>query len=115
MKNLQPPIGSGRFRLLFKLVVIMKLSMLFIVLGLLQARADGRAQGSVTLSAQQTDISKVLTRIERKGEFRFLYNYDLPSLRTKVSVNWQNLDIRAALSSLFDHTDLTYKLLNNNL
>ena len=54
--------------MLFKLVLLMKLSMLFIVLGLLQARADGRAQGSVTLTAQQTDIAKVLTRIERKGE-----------------------------------------------
>jgi TonB-linked SusC/RagA family outer membrane protein len=93
----------------------MKLSMLFIVLGLLQARADGRAQGSVTLTAQQTDIAKVLTRIERKGEFRFLYNYDLPSLRTKVNVSWQNLDIREALTALFSHTDLTFKVLNNNL
>jgi TonB-linked SusC/RagA family outer membrane protein len=115
MKNFQPPIGRGRLRLLFKFVVIMKLSMLFIVLGLLQARADSRAQGSVTLSAQQTDIAKVLTRIERKGEFRFLYNYDLPSLRTKVNVNWQNVDIREALTALFEHTDLTYKVLNNNL
>ena len=89
--------------------------MLFIVLGLLQARADGRAQGSVTLTAQQTDIAKILTRIERKGEFRFLYNYDLPSLRTKVNVNFQNLDIREALTALFTHTDLTFKVLNNNL
>jgi TonB-linked SusC/RagA family outer membrane protein len=93
----------------------MKLSMLFIVLGLLQARADGRAQGSITLSAQQTDIAKVLTKIERKGEFRFLYNYDLPSLRTKVNVSWQNTDIREALTTLFTNTDLTFKLLNNNL
>jgi TonB-linked SusC/RagA family outer membrane protein len=101
--------------LLFKLIVIMKLSLLFIVLGLLEARADSRAQGSVTLSAQQTDISKVLTKIERKGEFRFLYNYDLPALRTKVNVNWQKIDIREALTALFTHTDLTFKVLNNNL
>jgi len=89
--------------------------MLFILLGLLQARADSHAQGSVTLNAQQTDIARVLTKIERKGEFRFLYNYDLPSLRTKVSVNWQNTGIREALTALFANTDLTFKVLNNNL
>ena len=115
MKNLLPLIGRGRLRLLLKLVVIMKLSMLFILLGLLQARADSHAQGSVTLNAQQTDIAKVLTKIERKGEFHFLYNYDLPSLRTKVSVNWQNTGIREALTGLFANTDLTFKLLNDNL
>src|ERR1700743_2014785 len=114
MKNLQPLIGRGRLRLLFKFVVIMKLSMLFILLGLLQARADIRAQGSITLNAQETDIAKVLTRIQRKGEFRFLYNYDLPSLRTKVNVNWQNTGIREALTALFLPTDLQFKRLKDN-
>ena len=101
--------------MLLKFLVIMKLSMLFILLGLLQARADSHAQGSVTLTAQQTDIARVLTKIERKGEFRFLYNYDIPSLRTKVNVNWKNTDIREALTSLFANTDLTFRLLNDNL
>ena len=72
----------------------MKLSMLFILLGILQARADIHAQGAITLNVQQTEIAKVLNKIERKGEFRFLYNYDLPSMKTKVNVNWQNTGIK---------------------
>src|SRR5882757_623956 len=115
MKNLQPPIGRGRLRLLFKLLVIMKLSILLILFGILQARADVRAQGSITLNMQQTEIAKVLNKIEKKGEFRFLYNYDLPSLKRKVDVNFQNLDIKDALTKLFSTTDLAYKILNNNL
>ena len=115
MKNLQPLITRGRLRLLFKLFVIMKLSMLFILLGMLQARADVHGQGSITLNVQQTEISRVLNKIERKGEFRFLYNYDLPSLKTKVDVNWQNATIKEALARLFTGTDLTFKLLDNNL
>ena len=70
----------------------MKLSMLFILLGILQARADVRAQGSITLNMQQTEIVKVLNKIEKKGEFRFLYNYDLASLKKKVDVNFFNSD-----------------------
>src|ERR1700727_724061 len=105
MKNLQPLIKRGRLRLLFKMFVIMKLSMLFILLGILQARADVHGQGSITLNARQTEIAKVLNKIERKGEFRFLFNYDLPSLKTKVNVDWQNKDIKAALAGLFEGTD----------
>src|SRR6201991_941647 len=115
MKNLQPPIRWGGSRLLFKLFVVMKLSILFILLGILQAKADVRAQGSITLNMQQTEIAKVLSKIEKKGEFRFLYNYDLPSLKRKVDVNFQNLDIKDALTKLFSSTDLAYKILNNNL
>ena len=93
----------------------MKLSVLFILLGLLQAKADVRAQGSITLNLQQTEISKVLNKIEKKGDFRFLYNYDLTSLRKKVNVNFHNTGLNDALRDLFAGTDLTYKVLNNNL
>jgi TonB-linked SusC/RagA family outer membrane protein len=93
----------------------MKLSLLFILAGLLQAKADVRAQGSITLNLKQTEIAKVLKKIENEGEFRFLYNYDLPSLHSKVSVDWQNTDIKAALTDLFVNTDLSFKVLNNNL
>jgi len=93
----------------------MKLSMLLILLGILQAKADVRAQGSITLTVEQTEIAKVLNKIERGGEFRFLYNYDLPALKHKVNVHWENSDIREALSKLFVNTDLTYKILDHNL
>jgi TonB-linked SusC/RagA family outer membrane protein len=115
MKNLTPPIGRGRLRLLFKLLVIMKLSILLILFGILQARADVHAQGAITLNLQQTEIVKVLSRIEKTGEFRFLYNYDLASLRKKVNVSFYNTDLRSALHSLFSGTDLTYKMLEKNL
>src|SRR5882757_38613 len=115
MKNFQPPIGRGRLRLLFKLLVIMKLSILLILFGILQARADVHAQGSITLNMQQAEIAKVLNQIQKKGEYRFLYNYDLASLRKKVNVNFYNSDLKTALQNLFSGTDLTYKVLENNL
>ncbi|MBS1601373.1 MAG: TonB-dependent receptor [Bacteroidetes bacterium] len=93
----------------------MKLSMLFVLLGIFQARADVRAQGSITLNMQQTEIVKVLNKIEKKGEFRFLYNYELASLKKKVDVSFNNTDLKTVLQRLFAGTDLTYKLLENNL
>lgn len=115
MKNSQPPIRRGRLRLLFKFIVIMKLSILMILLSVLQARADVHAQGSITLNMQGAEISKVLNKIEKSGDFRFLYNYDLPSLRKKVSIQFEQLSLKDALSKLFANTDLTFRILDNNL
>ncbi len=61
----------------------MKLSIVLILLGILQAQAGVLAQGSITLNMQQVEIAKVLNKIEKKGEYRFLYNYDLAALREK--------------------------------
>lgn len=100
---------------LFKLLVVMKLTILLIVLSICQARATGYAQGSITLNVQQTEIGKVLNKIEKAGEFRFLYNYDLNALRKKVDISVQNAPLAETLTRLFRNTDLTYKLLGSNL
>lgn len=93
----------------------MKLSIALILLGVLQVRANVHAQGSITLNMQQAEIAKVLNKIEKNGEFRFLYNYDLASLKKKVDVHFQQSALKDALNQLFANTDLTYKILENNL
>lgn len=114
MKKSTPP--GRRYAhapLLFKLFVIMKLTLFFIVLSMCQVHAHG--QGNITLKLQQTSIDRVLNRIERSGEFRFLYNYDLKDLRQKVDLDVKNSGIRETLEKILSGTDLTYKLLDNNL
>jgi len=117
MKKLQPSLGKGSRRLLFKLLVIMKCSFLLVLLSVLEVQARVNAQSSVTLNMQQTEIAKVLNKIEKKssGEFRFLYNYDLPSLKKKVDIDFKQAPIKIVLTTLFANTDLTYKILENNL
>lgn len=101
--------------LLFKLLAVMKLTILLILMSVCQLQAGVYGQGSITLNLQQTSIDKILNRIEKNGDFRFLYNYDLKSLKKKVDLNVTNAPIREALEKLFENTDLTYKLLENNL
>lgn len=105
------------FRLLFKFLAIMKFAMLLVLISAIQVQAKVHAQGFVTLSMQQAEIGKILSRIEKTstGEFRFLYNYDLPDLKKKVDIHFERAPIREALTQLFQHTDLTYKILDNNL
>lgn len=91
------------------------LTLLLIILSFCQVQANVYGQGSITLNMQQAAIAKVLNRIEEKGEFRFLYNYDLQSLKKKVSIRVENSPLNETLGILFANTDLTYRLLNNNL
>jgi TonB-dependent starch-binding outer membrane protein SusC len=115
MKKLQSPARSSNQNMLFKLLIIMKLSFLFILLAVIEANAGVLAQGSITLNMRQVEIQKVLNKIEKEGEFRFLYNYDLKSLKKKVDVDFEASSIKDVLNTIFTNTDLTYKMLENNL
>ena len=74
-----------------------------------------KGQASVSLKLNQVEISKVLNSIERQGTYRFLYNSRLDAIQKKVSINVSNGEIRDVLNKMFTGTDLTYKLLDNNL
>lgn len=93
----------------------MKMTLFLIVLSVFHARADVYGQGLITLSLQRTSIDKVLSRIEKTGQFRFLYNYDLKGLKQPVDVNVKNSTIRETLDKVLANTELTYKLLGSNL
>ncbi|HEX3080742.1 MAG TPA: carboxypeptidase-like regulatory domain-containing protein, partial [Puia sp.] len=115
MKKLPFPARSSTRTKFLKLLTIMKLSLLFILLAVTQTHAGVFAQGSITLSMRQVEIEKVLNKIEKEGEFRFLYNYDLNSLKKKVDVDFEESSISEVLNKIFANTDLTYKMLSNNL
>lgn len=115
MKKNPPPRRHGLVPSLFKLFVVMKLTIFLIIWSVCQVQAKTYGQGSITLNLQQTEIGKVLNKIEKNGEFRFLYNYDLQSLKKKVDFSVQNSPLPAALEKLFVNTDLTFKMLPNKL
>lgn len=94
--------------------IIMKLTLVLIVFCTLQTLAGVSAQ-TITFSAQNREIAKVLSSIEKRGDFRFLYNSRLKDLKQKVSVSFTKTDITDALKEIFNGTSLTYIILENNL
>lgn len=98
-----------------KFLIVMKLSFLLIILSFSQIQAKVYSQGNITLNLQQTAISKAIHKIEKEGQFRFLYNYDLADLKKKVNIQVENASLAETLGVLFSNTDLTYRLLDNNL
>jgi len=98
-----------------KALLFMKLTFLLILVATMQVSAKVNGQGRVSLNLRQVEISKALNTIEKQGVYRFLYNSRLNTIHKKINIDAKDLEIRDILKGLFTGTDLTYKVLENNL
>lgn len=105
---------AGARQALKKPLLIMKLTLILTVCCVLNTMANLSAQ-TITISANDVEISKVLNTIEKQGNFRFLYNSRLKELQQKVNVSFSNAEITEVLQRMFSGTTLSYKRLENNL
>jgi TonB-linked SusC/RagA family outer membrane protein len=112
-KNLT--IGASYLHAVKKALLIMKLTFLLLTLAMLQVSANVNGQAKVSLQSNQEEIARVLANIEKQSNYRFLYNNALKAMRQKISINVHDLEIKEALNTVFAGTDLTYKMLDNNL
>jgi len=98
-----------------KALLVMKLTFLLVFVAALQVSANVSGQGRVSLTLKQVEISRVLNSIEKQGTYRFLYNSRLATIRKKVTVDVTDMTINELLKNMFNGTDLTFKMLENNL
>jgi TonB-linked SusC/RagA family outer membrane protein len=98
-----------------KALLTMKLILLFIIAGVLQASANVNGQNKVSLKLANVQINQALSSIEKQTSFRFLYNNQLKDLQQKINVELDNAEISEALKKVLSGSDLTYKMLENNL
>jgi TonB-linked SusC/RagA family outer membrane protein len=98
-----------------KALLVMKLTFLLMFVSILQVSAKVNAQERISLKLNSVEISKALNTIEKQSAYRFLYNSRLSTIRTKIKIDVTDLDIKDVLNMMFMGTDLTFKLLDNNL
>lgn len=101
--------------LFLKGLLVMKLTIAFMVFFTFQASAHGFGQVKLNVKAKKTEISNVLSLIEKQTNFRFLYNSNLKDIREKTSVNATNANIQEVLQQLLSDTHLIYQIMDNNL
>jgi type II secretory pathway component GspD/PulD (secretin) len=104
--------GRGRaFPLLKKMLLMAKLTTLFILLSLLQVSAKSYSQsGRLDLTMENATILEVMEQIENVTDYRFFYDNEQVDLSKKVSVNCEKEKLSEVLSELLDETDLTYEV-----
>src|SRR5689334_11615785 len=94
---------------------IMKCTIAILLLACLHVSANGFSQNKITVNLNSVDMRKALSLIEKKSDYRFLYNQKLLSDLDKVKITAVNEDVTSVLDRIFENTPLSYQILANNL
>ena len=70
---------------------------------------------TVTLSMRNATVEQVLDQIEKKTEYTFVASDRTVDLNRKVSLNVQSLSLEETLKQLFAGTNVSYKIVNNQI
>jgi len=115
MKKLRASKFSFTHKAFFKVLLLMKLTAFFLLIACLSVHAKSTGQTRINLVLKDVHIKTALLSIQRNSPYRFIYNDDLLPQATTVSIKATNADIKDVLDSVFTHTLLTYRILDNNL
>jgi TonB-dependent starch-binding outer membrane protein SusC len=96
-----------------KILLIMKLSTILMVVFTLNLSATGFGQFS--FDAEGKTIREVFQIIENGSNYRFFYNDDFESADKIVNLKLEGQNINQVLDKLFDSSDFTYHVFENNL
>jgi TonB-linked SusC/RagA family outer membrane protein len=97
-----------------KLLLIMKLSSIFIFVIAFQATATIYSQ-KLSIDMKNETLRDVLKTIESESNYRFFYNDQLSGLNQKVTLKAENRTIRELLDELLADHQFSYKILENNM
>jgi TonB-dependent starch-binding outer membrane protein SusC len=98
-----------------KIVLVMKLTFVFTCVLCLQLSANVHSQTRVTLRLQQVSLNNVFLEIEKRTEYRFLFNDNLLQDEAKVTLDVKNEPVKDVLAKLLVNTGLDFKVINENL
>jgi TonB-linked SusC/RagA family outer membrane protein len=92
----------------------MKAVFFLILVTCMQVSAKVYSQQKFSLNIKQTDVSNILTKIQKQSDYRFFYNYASVKKLGKVDLNVKDASISQILATLMDNK-LSYKLAENNV
>jgi len=87
----------------FKFMRIMRLTIALMVVGCLHVAAAGHGQEKVTLNLKSVELRKALITIEKKSDYRFLFNEALVSKKPKVDIQVTDVPVTSVLDQLFQN------------
>ena len=116
MKKKQKNSSLWMKRRLKTLLLTMRLTSLFLFLAIFQVSASTYSQNTkFNIKLTEKTVKDVLVEIEDQSQFHFLYNDEFTDLSRKISIDVNNAKVEDILNELFDESDITYKVLSNNL
>lgn len=99
-----------------KCLRIMKLTFLFLFVGLMQLSASVYSQSTkLSLEMRNAKVAEVLDAIEKQSEFRFAYSPGYIDLNREVTVEIHDKNIKESLSVLFAGTDVVFSVFDRHI
>lgn len=94
-----------------KIKSIMKITLLFLILGILHVSADTYAQkAQVTVEVKNGTFYDVVSEIEKQTEFMFFYKSEDIDNSKQVDIQVKNRQVTDVLNELLKNTNLTYRI-----
>jgi TonB-linked SusC/RagA family outer membrane protein len=116
MKFFLHPLGVQNTLCLKKLFLIMKLATVLIFIVNFQLLANSvYSQSKVTLNLPSADFKQVISEIEKKTSYRFVFSERKIPVKIYTDLNVVNKEVPSLINQLLDGTSFTYQLLPNNL
>jgi len=95
---------------------IMKLTFLFLVVGLMQLSASVYSQSTkLSLDMRNAKVAEVLDAIESQSEFRFAYSPGYIDLNREVTVDIREKTIDESLKVVFDGTNVEFGVFDRHI
>jgi len=99
----------------FKLLIIMKLTAIFLLVALLRVSAEGVVAQTISLHVKASPIEKVFAQIENQSGYSFIYGKKLLSTAAPVSVNLDNASLETVLKAVFENQPLVFKITDRQI
>lgn len=115
MKKFCTGLSCSYRRDLKKLMLMTKLTVFLSLFFVVQLSANVYSQTRLNVDSKNKTVKEVLSEIENQSEFRFFYNEKFMDLNRRINFNIINKEITAVLDNLFGASDVTYKIMENNL
>lgn len=108
--------SKNRYSDLRKCCIITKCLVLFMVLTVLQVRAEVKSQ-EVLLNVHLSHVTlvEVLKSIESQSNYTFLYSYDEVAKVNFPDVKFHEATIEQILTKCLEHTDLSFKIVDQTI
>lgn len=106
-----------RLSFAFKMLRVMRLSILFLFISMtLTLATNTYSQSAVlNLNMENATIEEVIGTIEQQTEYHFLYNKKVVNVEHKVSISANAKHITEVLNTLFKNTDISYTISDRHI
>ena len=117
MKKNDLNAGSFTFWYPKKIALRMKLTSLFLLMGIIQVVAlNSYSQSTkLTMEFRNVSVEDALREIEDQSEFYFVYNKDVIDVDRKVNLEAKDLQIEEILDFFFKNTNVNYQVVDRHI